>query len=418
MTSPSDSTGPDLLARRTSPPVIGTWNLPHRLWQGLLVIAWATPINFAVLPGWAQLCYLAVLGIASISMVGWIVKSPRMLWIAAAVLMLSALHLISGSFSVASPLMLAQILTGAALFRSFKNPCLFAVVWLVVSTAVLVIEQWTRTALVLDLFPGTYFELPSMLGSFRSRGFLGQPVPAGLVPVALLGFVYVSAGYYFRSARKASVVIALSILCVSVSTVVTGTRSVIAALVLLVVGIVALRVVHRHDPPMWALGSVGVVGVAIVAAVAVYAASMIEGLRILDFTNLEGTDSYLVRASAWDVVTGLSRDCMSCVVVGNGHGDLANRLVGGAAVADVSTVDNQWLTVWWDYGVAGLVLLLVLLWLAARGALSRAAAVPVRAGSFGLGILVAVGFFYVPFYLASGAMCLGFMLAASTENSR
>ncbi|MEP6981263.1 MAG: hypothetical protein ABJA16_10925, partial [Nakamurella sp.] len=120
------------------------------------------------------------------------------------------------------------------------------------------------------------------------------------------------------------------------------------------------------------------------------------------------------RSAGLDFVTGLPDDCFSCVMAGHGQGALQDEVRASSIVSSVSTLDNQYLSAYWDFGIVGLVALLAIGLVAVRRLL-RSAELPVRAGAVGvLGVLVA-GAFYDTLYLSTGAILVGFLLASMTR---
>jgi hypothetical protein len=144
-------------------------------------------------------------------------------------------------------------------------------------------------------------------------------------------------------------------------------------------------------------------------------------LRILQLdSSVADSDSFVVRANAFEVLQSLPDPCrLTCIVSGHGKGSLQEELRAGFAVRGQSTLDNWYVSLYWDYGLFGLV---VVLWLGVVAVRRLWIGVRVSsAGSIGLLLILFSGFFYDAPYLSSGALMMGVflsMLFTSAEGER
>jgi hypothetical protein len=240
-------------------------------------------------------------------------------------------------------------------------------------------------------------------GVIRARGFIGQPVPAAAIGVALCAFLSLSSSRGVAS--KVAFVVLASLLVVW-----TGTRSawfaVIALLVLLIVQVVR----SRSPRSLMAVAICALIGCAagLVASSSLPGASSLLG-RSLDFGGLEGSDS-LVNRSAANAVFDKRQTCSAvCWLVGSGVRSLQASLSAGSGLLGYVTVDNFYVTLLWDLGIVGLALFVLSIVLAVRRAFTGYDSLEVAAAS-ALVMFGVSGFFFDALYVRSCVLVFGLLV--------
>lgn len=376
-----------------------------------LAAVWFLPLNFAVFSADTRMIYLALIAVGGVGSVTLLLRGDR--GAAAVAGGGAALLVVTGVASgprEATVLFVLQVATGFALHRSVRRPVLLAVFLATTSVASLLLDWIAGRHVYLSLFQGQRFT--SVLGEgFRARGLIGSAVPAGLLAVVLLGVILLAATALPR--RSGLLAVASAAAAVSVAAITTGTRSALICLGLLLVLLLLDALWGRRDVLRWNLSRPIVAVVVVAAVLLVWQPGVLTNSRLFSYTGLARTDSYEVRSQALAVVSRLHRTCDFCVVVGSGQGDLQRRLVDGASINGLSTLDNQLVSIYWDFGLLGLGLIAAGVRVAVS-VLRRSAAPERRAGAIGVLMLVVVGFFYEPLYLSTGAVLLGFCVGGLT----
>lgn len=302
--------------------------------------------------------------------------------------------------SVVLPL---QLLTGymlGALLPAGKARLVFSLVALqsvlVISLAV---DAVSGRHVYLQRFPATHVNLTIDSSAFRASGIIGQPIPAAFVGAGLAMSIWILS----EGTARPQLIRSIALLTASLTLWLTGTRSALICVTIssLLYGISRLFTPRRRRSRPASLFATA--GLLVGMGVSLFAVS--SGSRLLDFSNLEGTQSFIVRSNALSVVSQLQDQCFACVIVGHGHGALQDELRLGYAVDNLSTLDNQFLSAYWDYGILGIGLLLLVGILSFKS-LRRSETEP-RAGACFLLILFFGSFFFEPFYISVTTILIG-----------
>lgn len=374
----------------------------------LLLTPWLLPLNFVVLPTTARLIYFASLatGMLCFAVLGFVQRSRA----AATVLIALAVSLSGGMLvgedSGGTVLLFAQILTGFTLGRFSKYRLVAAGSFFAALVIVAAIEGLLQQQIYARLFPLQRFSL--VTSGFRARGLVGQPLPNAVIGIAL-AFFFVAllksiVGRRTRQLGYGAVTLGAGVLIAA-----TGTRSaVVIAVVMLLVG--ALTSVYRRN------AAAGLALLSLLAAAGLLfqslgtLPSLAANARALNFAELRGSDSLTVRTEAFRVISELESTCGLCSVTGHGGGALQRELASGYAVAGLKTLDNQYVSLYWDYGI----ICLLVLGLGSAYLIVRAAAATatpgMRAAAACLTCLLLGSLFYETLTLSSGALLLGYLL--------
>ena len=277
-----------------------------------------------------------------------------------------------------------------------------------VVNAVLLVWEFSVKKHVVSYFFGIPFQEGASEELFRARGFLGQPVPASMVAVALC-FAVLS----FKSDSRNGVAAKYATLCATVATLlVTGTRS---AALILIVGCLLLalsRPRYRRIKFPATFAVVGPLLLAVLVACSSQVIDLLSGMRIASFETLSGSSSLDNRVHAWDVFEYWSENCNgTCVIFGSGARSLLLELSNSLGILGFSTVDNLYMSILWDFGLIGLMSILILLVLAARGLRASDGYSPASPGSIIVILTLASGLLYDSLYIRSALFVFGFGLA-------
>jgi hypothetical protein len=254
------------------------------------------------------------------------------------------------------------------------------------------------------------FGLPnqlSVLTGTRARGLLGQPVPAAFASVFLFATLLPAAASIADARRRLAAIAALSV-GVVVTLALTGTRS--ALVLALVVGAVFLiryavrRGVHFIGPLLLASPALIAGGILL----AVRFGSDFRSSRIGDFDSLTGSTSLLNRLLATEYLGRWANSGDALVLlIGGGPRDLQETLSAYRGNY-LSTIDNFFVTLLWDFGLLGALLMLVILVMLLRK-LRSTDAVVVGAAMGGL-TLIASGLAFDVFYVRPMALLFGLVM--------
>lgn len=364
------------------------------------MLPWLVPVDFVVVEGPAAAAYLIGMATGCIA----IVFSPRhgdARWRVLAILFVLALFssLAGPDGLMGSVVLGARIATGFALALLLRRPNSWVWTVLIADVLTLAVDYAMNRYVYLEALGVLRFPM-QIGGEVRPRGFIGQPVPAGMLAMACATYLVIVAAHERRT-RSALAALALATAAMLLS----GTRSAILVLglVLLLFGVRQLVLGRVTAGRLVQLLVVGVP-----TAILVY--WIVPLTPLYRRTDLLTSDSYLVRSSGLETLQGLPNDCPPCTFIGHGYGNLQRMLEEGYAISSVNTVDNQFLTAYWDFGLIGVLALLVLLvWscltmIRTRGGLRAAAAGAIVA-------LLAAGLFYDVLWSLHGAMLFGFFLS-------
>ncbi|WP_313405244.1 hypothetical protein [Aeromicrobium sp.] len=270
--------------------------------------------------------------------------------------------------------------------------------------------------LVLDALTGAYlvhqvFGPPRhstvITAGLRARGFIGQPVPAAVfqVSVAVLGLFYAmtwSGGRAFML-RGAAIVLGLG------GALLAGTRS---ALLLLVIGLFMLTVVSVVRRGSISPRTVSTLSFLLAGGVAISAVVPSSAFgRVLEFGELRETISFSNRLRALDFLEYWTLETAPDKVLGHGARSLQTRLQDGTISNGISTVDNMFVTVLWDFGVLGVAVCLVVAFMTFRTVFSRRSSQMERAAAASLSILLLSSLFFDTFYTTPLAFVAGALWA-------
>ncbi|MFD9662862.1 O-antigen ligase family protein [Rhodococcus sp. NPDC059968] len=300
------------------------------------------------------------------------------------------------------------LLIGMATAYAMRSHLLFVMASASVVNAVLLAWEYSVKKHVVSYFFGVPFQESASEELFRARGFLGQPVPASMVAVALC-FAVLS----FKAESRNGVAAKYATLCATVVTLlVTGTRS---AALILIVGCLLLalsRPRYRRIKVPTTLAVVGPLLLAVLVACSSQVVDILSGMRIASFETLSGSSSVDNRVHALDVFEYWSENCNgACVIFGSGARSLLLELSNSLGILGFSTVDNLYMSVLWDFGLIGLMSISVLLVLAARGLRASGGYSTASSGSVIVILTLASGLLYDSLYIRSALFVFGFGLA-------
>lgn len=366
----------------------------------LLTLPWLVPVDFVVVEGAAAAAYLA--GLAAGCLV--VVFSSRYgddRWRLLAILfVLVLLSSLAGPDGLAGSVVLgARIVSGFALALLLRRPSMWVWTVLIADVLALAVDYAMNRYVYLEALGALRFPM-QIGGEVRPRGFIGQPVPAAMLAMACAIFLIMVA-VHERRARNGLAALALAAAVMLLS----GTRSSIVVMVLVLI-LFGVRQLVRGRVTVGRLVQMLVVGIP--AAILIY--WIVPLTPLYRRADLLTSDSYLVRSSGLETLQGLPDDCPPCMFIGHGYGGLQRMLGQGYATGNVNTVDNQFLTAYWDFGLLGVLALLALfVWScmtmirAANGLRAAAAAAIVT--------LLVAGLFYDVLWSLHGAMLFGFFLS-------
>jgi hypothetical protein len=282
----------------------------------------------------------------------------------------------------------------------------------------IIIETLLRQHFYSELFGDLLFPSYSGVG-FRPRGLLGQAVPAALTGVAIAGGTAVWA---WRKGAANWLVILLSLEAVFLS-IISGTRSslillaVLAAILLIAIPALGggIRVNGASRAWLTVAGALGLAGILMLP-------QAFWKIRVFDFGALSESSSGIVRSGALEVLGRISDSCGGpCVVLGHGVRSLQEALTSGQGILGFSTIDNMFLSLFWDGGAIALALLLAAIIVFWRSVSKHAESAVVAAGITGL-LIIFSGLFYDAFYVRPTALvfgvCLGFALVSAKKPNR
>lgn len=379
------------------------------------LILFLVPSNFVMLDPiarWAVL--LAALVGAGIFVVGAIFsRGGEWRSVLIVLTVIAATNLIVGRDVQSLLGLLTTLMAGLALALVWPRRLdLVLVVVIVLDVTTLLVDFVLGSGSVSSLF-GSQIFLPSEVAANRPRGILGHAVPAGTVAVYCL-----LAGLVLRRRRAISGrLLSLLVVGATMSIWLSGTRS---ALLVLAIGLVAAFFV----PPLPTKINPAAV-VASIAALVLVALNWsaiwrsIGGGRLFSFHELEGSVSLQNRFYAGDVLALWPEYCAGpCRVFGSGARSLQATLHDYVGVFGISTVDNVFLSVLWDFGLLGLACLVVVLALAVARLWSRTSTANQAAAALAVLAILVSGFVYDSLYIQSTAVLFGYFLGLALVHAR
>ncbi|OII38158.1 hypothetical protein BIU98_14890 [Curtobacterium sp. MMLR14_010] len=230
------------------------------------------------------------------------------------------------------------------------------------------IDTLTHGPTTSSLF-GSPIQLSTLTGT-RSRGLIGQPVPAAFVCLALTAsLAWLATAIRSRSRRFVAWFATGASLIVTLIT--TGTRSALIAL-LATAALMFLAAILRSG---WRVLIPLVVWSPAVAATLIIlfqtVGSGFSGTRLGDFGGLNGSASLSNRLYALEFLhRWASSTNLVDQIIGHGPRNLQQTLSAYQGATSLNTIDNLFVTVLWDFGLFGVLLLFILFVIALRRLLS------------------------------------------------
>lgn len=306
------------------------------------------------------------------------------------------------------PVILAMFLPfvlGLGVAAVIRNWLRFLQICMLGIVASLLLDQVAGGHVVSNFF-GIPFQIRFAEDILRARGFIGQPVPAAMISVYIGAMALVApSGNEARPALARGIVIGLMF----VALIVTGTRS--AVLLFVVLGLLIWLTKRRVGPLR--ISPYAVLGV-IAGGLALFAAwpalvRWLGGSRALDFESLSGSVSLDNRSSVSEVWETWAAECDGvCVAFGSGWTNLQSSLRNDLSSYGLSTVDNLFMSILWDFGVLGIALLALAAVIALAGIVrSDSAGQVIRMGGIGALAVIASGAAYDSLYIRPVLMLFG-----------
>lgn len=315
------------------------------------------PGDFVTLkPSWARVnealvAVLALLAMASL-LRDRIVRVPVLLSVA---LMLALATLASSDFTVALFFLLPFVIgAGLGAVASKRILMTFMIILAVSASLSLAVDGLMKAPVSSSLF-GVPLQLSDLTGT-RARGFIGQPVPAAFASVLFFATMLPTAVTSGSTRRRIVCGAGLSAQLAG-SLILTGTRSAL----LLAAVVTAFMLLYftakfgaRFVVPltMWSPALLAAfVGLFLTVG------DRLKGSRVGDFSGLEGSISVSNRLFALDYLHrwATSNDLVM-ILIGSGPRSLQRNL-SSIQGSRLSTIDNLYVTVLWDFGIAGAIIL-------------------------------------------------------------
>jgi hypothetical protein len=323
-------------------------------------------------------------------------------------LVLLASSATSGSFDTALRAVL-PIVVGMGLSTFISRRGLF--VFIQVFVGILILETVLKTYWYSNQI-GQQLFVSYGNSDFRARGIFGQAVPSGLTGVAMC------AGYLVWSGRERGGALAKFLVVFESAAIclLTGTRSTLlleaAAICCVSFALLGRLRGPRRTRTLLVTFISAVIGISIVGAVV---PTSIWQSRLFDFQSLAGSASTIVRSNALAVVAALPDPCgPPCVVFGHGVRNLQTQLSDSAGILGYSTLDNFFVSLYWDVGAVGLVLFLGVAILSIRVIASKSD-LKSAAGAVVALLIVFSGLFYDALYTRGTALVFGIALGACVQ---
>lgn len=268
--------------------------------------------------------------------------TSKAIWITTSLSLLP--FITAGTNSPLSGLYVALPVALGISFAQLVTPRLLALS-IILATTVLVAEKLIGQHWYSEMFGTSRFVSYAEAG-FRARGIVGQPVPSAFFAVAVGLFLVM----YFLHTRKFLVCTLVTAMWLA-SLYATGTRS-----ALLITLAVALPLVLYNVPrSRLIVACVGAGAVGLIVGIAWFGtAGDSSQSRLTNFEGIESSESGLVRIRAIDTLNTFPDDCgVSCKVFGHGARGLQSELTKNPVQFGLSTVDNQFVSLYWDFGLVG-----------------------------------------------------------------
>lgn len=343
----------------------------------VILVVLMIPANYVALtPTWGVADQLAlvvsgIVGIVAVTMTG----APVVVRLAVPLLVLIIIQVVAGSDPITAASFFLPVFVGFAAALVLKESQL--TVFLV--TAILIISLSTAVDFVARGTPvSNFFGVPLRslidLRGFRARGVVGQPVPAALLTTVLWAVLCVRARSLSTGNRRRWLYVVVT-LALGLTLLTTGTRSALLTLLVLVGLLLIVAIVsHRHRPlrvqPSAALGALGVI--VVLVPMVPFLFNRFGSLRVFSFAELQGTNSVAGRLFSLTVLEDWQKRCdLVCKVVGSGPRALESDLSTSSGILGLSSVDNLLVTVLWDFGLLGVLVLGMALLVALKVVMTR-----------------------------------------------
>jgi len=386
---------------------------PAGFWAGVVTFAAATliilPQNYVALdPFWKAVAQLATLVGGIVAILILIKRDKRS---AITLLLVASFFAMVASFQGievwTTAYMLAPFAVGlVASARWSSDQRVLVLLWvalLVVSISVAV-DAEAGAPRVASLF-GDVYRVTGMTES-RPRGLFGQPVPTAIA-AAIITVAVVRLSSRIRSigARRLSMTAAIAAGAFAV--IFTGTRS---ALIVLALGLL-VNVLRPIRGRQRANRLVSFMTFALMIAVVLWlwprVGNSFSQLRAFSFDSLAGTDSAQNRQYALTIFDSWLSDCnFDCKLVGSGPRDLQHQLLNYIGFNGLTTVDNLYVTLLWDFGIVGLLVIISPGFIALRRLFDQRPSVALA--SLAVVLVYISGFFFDTLYTIPFVVILGF----------
>lgn len=372
----------------------------------VLSVPWIIPIDYVFVQPAVRIMYATTLAAGAVLFFFLPHRAPERRWTLLAALVAIAASGFAVTFfgATGTVLLLLRVLSGFVMFRLVRNPSLVLAVFVGLDMASLAADYLTESFVYLNFFDGLRF-VPNTEVALRPRGFVGHAVPAGILAVVVACSYAVARSHRPRGATHGVVIMAASI----VAALLSGTRSAL----LVFIALAALALLRQLKLRRFSFGRISaLILLSSVAAVVVHTIG--RDLPIFARGPLENSSSFIVRSNALAVLDRLPNPCgPPCTIAGHGFGSLQEILRQGYGFRYINTVDNQFVSLFWDFGALGLAAVILL----AGGALRTVLRESDRgrtAGAFGILGLVLGGFFYDVLWNSLGTLFLGLFIGMWT----
>lgn len=375
----------------------------------LACVCLIVPVDFVVVTPWLK--FAADLSVVAGAVLGSLLvfRSGRRyaITLSFGVLFLLTQSMVVGGGVSAFATIWGPVALGIAVALSSREPMkVMLLSGMVVSLSLL--ADWLFSAHVTPGVFGRPYQEAALAGDFRARGIVGQPVPGAFFVVVTAAAIGAS-GVSLKSKQFKFALAAMGFLAL----VATGTRSALVVAAALGLGVfaktISIAVLNRRLASRSLLAFIG--GSFVVGFCVLFSLFFLDagGLRIADFSSLQGSASLLNRIYALEILQRWISTCdFSCKLFGSGARSLQVALGGDVGGYGFSTVDNLFMSVLWDFGLIGLFLLLSLFLWEILYVVRRSRARDVRrAGSVGIVLLIASGLFFDSLYLRALLVLFG-----------
>jgi hypothetical protein len=341
---------------------------------GLLLLI---PGNFVELkPAWVTISNLLVVATSLLALLSILRHSRVRMQVLTTIAILCLLSVLAGASINTAFYFFLPFLIGAGLGAALDQRlfAVFSSLIAIITFASVVLDAAVKAPITSSMF-GVPLQLSELTGT-RARGLIGQPVPAAFASVLFFAILLPLAVSTGTKRRRLLFGAALGIQLV-VTLVLTGTRSALvlgAVVTLLMLMHFAAKFRGRFLLPL-TLWSPALLAVFLGLFLTV--GNTLSGSRVGDFRSLQGSTSLTNRLYALDYLhRWATSDNFVAIAIGNGPRSLQSNLTSYQG-SRLSTIDNLYVTILWDFGVVGALVLLAALFVF----LSRFSGSPVVIGA-------------------------------------